>query len=187
MKGLLGRPEALGIRELAHDIYVHPQRDPGCLHRSADFLRAFPRQFLHSLVIFDREGCGDATNSRIDLEQQLENQLARAGWGDRAAAIVLDPELEIWVWSDSPEVPQALGWQNSQPDLWSWLIDKGFLQTAGAKPPRPKEAVEAAIRQSRKRRSSSLYFELARRVSLRRCIDPSFEKLRGILQAWFPR
>lgn len=187
VRGLLSRPESLGTRQISTDVYVHPQRDPGCLLRAPEFLRAFASQYRHAFVIFDREGCGETEKSRIELEQLLEGQLSQAGWGDRAAAIVLDPELEIWVWSDSPEVPRVLGWQNAQPDLWTWLIDNGFLQVAGAKPQRPKEAVEAAIRQSCKRRSSSLYFELACRVSLRRCIDPSFAKLRETLQIWFPK
>lgn len=184
--GLISRAESLGIREILTDIYVHPQRDPGCLRRSPEFLRAFANQYLHALVVFDREGCGAAGRSRIELENELEGQLSQAGWQDRAAVAVLDPELEIWVWSDSPEVPRVLGWQDASPDLWSWLIAEGFVRSPGTKPERPKEAVEAAIRRSRKRRSSSLYFELARRVSLRRCTDPAFAKFRTTLKTWFP-
>ncbi|HEX6900052.1 MAG TPA: hypothetical protein VF789_10080 [Thermoanaerobaculia bacterium] len=36
-------------------------------------------------------------------------------------------------------------------------------------------------------RSSSLYNQLARSVSLDRCVDDSFVKLRRTLQAWFGR
>lgn len=187
VKGLLSRAESLGAREILTDIYVHPQRDPGCLRRSPEFLRAFANQYLHALVVFDREGCGVLGRSRAELENQLEGQLSQAGWGDRAAVTVLDPELEIWVWSDSPEVARVLGWQNTNPDLWSWLITEGFVQSPGSKPSRPKEAVEAAIRRSRKRRSSSLYFELAHRVSVRRCTDPAFAKFRTTLKTWFPK
>jgi hypothetical protein len=95
--------------------------------------------------------------------------------------------LEIWVWSDSPEVPRVLGWPSAPPDLSTWLISKGFIHAAGTKPQRPKEAVEAAIRRARKPRSSALYFELASRVSVRRCTDPAFAKLQMVLKNWFPK
>jgi hypothetical protein len=30
LRGLLSRPQALGIRSVTSKTYVHPQRDPGC-------------------------------------------------------------------------------------------------------------------------------------------------------------
>lgn len=41
VRGLLGRPQALGIRPLNAKIYVHPQRDPACTQKPHEFLRQF--------------------------------------------------------------------------------------------------------------------------------------------------
>jgi hypothetical protein len=184
--GLLARHQTLGICQLTSDLYVHPERDPGCLLRSHVFLRPFIKGYAHALVMFDREGCGQEQLSRPILERQVEDLLSRSGWSERAAAIVLDPELEIWVWSDSPHVDSVLGWQGRQPDLRTWLRDHNFLDEQHAKPNRPKMAVEQALRSVRRPRSSSLYLQLAQSVSFNRCSDPAFLKLKTVLQKWFP-
>lgn len=115
LRGLLSRPKSLGLREIAFDLYVHPERDHGCLLRSHHFLRPFSHQYAHALVLLDRDGCGQESVDRATLERQVEDHLAASGWADRAAAIVIDPELEIWVWSDSPHIATALGWASDGP------------------------------------------------------------------------
>lgn len=185
IKGLLSRTKALGIRPVAFDVFRHPERDPGCLLRGPDYLRAFQSQYLHALVLLDREGSGRAQSSREALEGDLETRLAK-DWNQRASAVVLDPELEVWLWSDSPHVDTVLGWHGRSPDLRSWLVEAGLLTEGSAKPMRPKEAVEKALRLVSKPRSSALYRRLAELVSLRRCRDPAFHRFRGTLQGWFP-
>lgn len=189
VKGILARHQALGIRELVHkrdyECSVHPERDPGCFGRCEDFLRPFVNRYEYALVLFDREGCGKEELSREVLEQQVEIRLSQSGWGDRAAVIVLDPEVEIWVWSDSPQVGEALGWKGTQADLRCWLQTQNFLSADQLKPERPKEAMEKVLRHSAKPRSSALYSQLAEKVSLNRCVDPAFLKLKNILQQWF--
>ena len=185
VKGLLSRPRALGVRPITSDLFVHPYRDPGCLLDGHSFLRPLVNRYLYALVIFDREGCGRERLSREELEQQVKDRLSQSGWGDRAASIVLDPELEIWVWSDSPHVDSVLGWSGRQPDLRTWLAEKGFVEANAPKPNRPKEAIQEALRLVRKHRSSALYFQLATRVSVNRCVDPSFSKFKAILKNWF--
>ena len=64
LRGLLDRPEALGIRCIEAGFFVHAERDPGCLLRSHDFLRPFVNLYDHALVLFDREGCGKDRFSR---------------------------------------------------------------------------------------------------------------------------
>ncbi|MFH7319607.1 hypothetical protein ACHHRT_03225 [Desulfurivibrio sp. D14AmB] len=186
VKGILGRTQALGIQELMPVVHVHPEKDPGCLLRGHEFLSLFRNQYAHALIMLDFEGSGQEETGRESLELEIEKRLSQSGWGDRAAAIVIGPELEMWVWSDSPQVDAVLGWQGKNPDLRSWLKAKGLLQEGEAKPERPKEAMELALRAARKPRSSALYLQLARQVSMARCVDPAFLKLKTILQAWFP-
>lgn len=186
IRGLLSRPRSLGLRDISCDLFVHPDRDPGCLRRGHDFLRPFCHRYAHALIVFDREGSGQEAVERTALEQDVENRLSSSGWEDRAAAVVIDPELEIWVWTDSPHVEAALGWETRGPSsLREWLKQKGWLPEGTSKPTQPKRAVEEALRISRRPRSSAVYQQLAQRVSFDRCVDPSFLRLRQILTRWF--
>lgn len=183
--GILARRQSLGIRQVEVRILSHPEKDPGCLQRSHEYVRLFLNQYRYVIVAFDLDGCGRTGSSREDLESEVEANLGRNGWEDRAAAIVIEPELEAWVWSDSPVVDTILGWQGKQPDLRQWLISQSLLDPDDAKPRRPKEAAQAALRLAQKPRSSALYRQLAETVSLERCVDPSFAKLKSTLQRWF--
>jgi hypothetical protein len=187
VKGLLTRGEAIGFREPSVDIHVHPAKDPGCFLRGHEFLRSFHRQYRHAIVMLDREGCGKEESSRESLENELEQRLSTSGWGDRAVAIILDPELEIWVWSDSPEVDAVLGWSGRTPRLAEWLQAEGYSRSSRTKPDRPKEALEQALRLVRKGRSSTIFLQLAQRVSVNRCTDPALLKFKNTLQKWFGR
>ena len=187
VSGLVERHQALSIHQISFVIRVHPQKDPGCCLRAHDFLRAFCRRYSYAIVIFDREGCGREEISRTEIEREVESRLASSGWPDgRARAIVIDPELEAWVWSDSPRVDHVLGWGDRTPSVREWLDTQEFKILDNGKPERPKEAVEAVLRDVRKARSSAIYRELANQVSLRRCVDPAFNKLTATLRNWFP-
>ena len=186
LRGLLTRTESLGIRILNYDVFTHIERDPGCLRKSHDFLRTHHRNYRHALVMFDRVGCGSENKSREELEQLVEDRLSQSGWEDRGAVIVIDPELENWVWTNSPHVQTALGWEGRIPNLREWLISEGFLQTPAApKPSHPKEAVEKATRIAKKPRSSSIYLQLAKSVTLAGCTDQAFLKFRQTISKWF--
>lgn len=184
IQGILSRPKALGIRPVKPEIYRHPQKDPGCRTDGVDFLNAFADQYRYALLIFDFEGCGDDAIPASDLEQCLRDRLSIL-WQDKAEVIIIEPELDIWVWSDSPHVDAVLGWADQQQAMRTWLQNLGFLTQGSVKPERPKEALEAVMRLIRKPRSSSLYSDLAKKVSFRRCTDRSFVKLNNILRTWF--
>lgn len=186
IRGVLSRHRSLGIRPVVADYVVHPNRDPGCANGAAELLRAQTRRYSNALVLFDLEGCGREDEGRVSLENDVRQKLAASGWGGRADVVVLDPELEIWVWSNSPQVDRILGWGARIPSLRAWLVEQRFLDQGESKPPRPKDALESALEYVEMRRSSSLYQELAQQVSLERCVDVSFLRLKEILKSWFP-
>lgn len=187
LKGLLNRPPALGIRSLSFDLFVHPRHDPGCLNEAHNFLRSFVQSYNHALVVFDHQGCGQEQIDPEMLSAQVRQRLAGSGWNERAEVIVLVPELEVWVWSPSPHVEACLGWSGHHPSLHEWLTETGHRRPGAPKPDRPKEAMEAALRQVRRPRSSSIYLELAQKVSLSGHSEPAFLRLVGALQRWFPQ
>ena len=186
VKGLLSRNHSLGIRNVTYNIVVdREQHDPGCFLRGHQLLRLYQSQYSHGLVMFDRVGCGAEGKTREQLEQEVEDRLSQSGWEDRAAAVVPDPELEIWVWSNSPHVDTTLGWHDKVPSLRSWMVERGHSTNQGDKPAQPKEVFETALRLATKARSSSIYQKLAETVSLNHCADPAFEKLKKLLREWF--
>jgi len=187
LMGILNRPESIGIRTITFQIYPHHRHDPGCLRESHDFLRRFAGQFRHALVVFDKEGCGREHCSRGGLEAEVSLRLSESGWGERAEALVIEPELEVWVWSDSPHVESVLGWQEQRTSLSVWLRDKGYIEGTSLKPRKPKEAMKEVLRLVKKPHSSAIYREMAEKVSLERCQDAAFVRLKNLLREWFPR
>ena len=185
-RGLLGRPQALEIEPVEWDLFVHPRRDPGCLNEAHDFLRPFSHDYRFAMVLFDHHGSGQEGRPAAELVARVQRNLARNGWADRARVVVLDPELEVWVWSNSPSVDECLGWAGHRPPLREWLSANGHWPDGATKPPDPKGAMEAALRHARKPRSSAIYLNLASRVSLRGCADPAFHCFVHTLQEWFP-
>jgi hypothetical protein len=186
IRQLLQRPASLGISGLTHEVYTHPARDNGCRAASHELLRPLASQYRFALVLFDREGSGGDVIERGHLERQVEGRLEANGWSGRCGALVLDPELEIWMWTDSSELDQVIGWVGRQPPVREWLRAHGFTVNANGKPDRPKEALREALRHVRKQPSASPFAALAAKASLSRCTDPAFLKLKATLQRWFP-
>ncbi len=179
------RKQALGIRsDLRFKVIRHPSRDSGVAHHAAALLRRYLRRAEHALVLFDREGSGfEHKYSAVEIEDQVEATLHRNGWPrERCAVIVLDPELEVWVWSSSPHVAKVIGLSPTQ--LQTFLAP--LPRDERGKPQRPKEVLLEALRQSGRPFSSRLFQDLAARVSLR-SEERAFGKLRQTLQNWFGR
>lgn len=182
---LLNRPADLGIRELRYDIRRHPLHDSGCATKAAEFLRNFLTAYRYAIVCFDYEGSGREGRPSEKVARTVRMSLERNGWKNRCEVIVLVPELETWIWTGTPQVAKVLGWQGGYEPLRRWLIEKGFWKADDLKPFRPKEAVEAVLRRTTKRRSSSLYARIARNANPENCRETEFARLWKTLQGWF--
>lgn len=185
MRGLLTRPAALKIRPITAEYYTHRGRDPGCRTQAHDFLRPFSAAFRFALVVLDFDGSGGL--DRTSVESEIESRLSTHGWSGRNAAIAIDPELEMWAWSDSPHVERILGWSGRNPRLRDWLAGRGLWPPSQGKPSDPKKSVEDALREARKPISATVYRELAEATSTARCNDATFQKFKDTIQVWFPR
>lgn len=185
IEGLIPRlPHVLNVSPFSYNIFVHSNRDPGCRTQSSAFLASFQNQYRFGLVIFDKDGCGKESLSRSELETEVEALLSITGWRDRAKVIVIDPELENWIWVRSSQFAEIINWENIE-SLYQWLSDQEYLTNESPKPNRPKEAFEAALYISKKRRSSSIYKQIASRVSFKNCTDQSFLKFIQSMNDWF--
>ena len=177
------RTKSLKIREISFEILRHPKRDPGVLRKSHELLRRYVQDFRYALVIFDREGCGQDLPPG-ELAQRVQENLDRSGWRGRSSVIVIDPELEIWVFAGPHHVTQVFAKGDSS--VYREVLQNSEINQTTGKPKNPKKVVEAILRKVKLPRSSALYAELAENVGLRRCTDPAFLKLRTVLQKWFP-
>lgn len=186
MTRLLSRDASLGIRSITYTVDRHLQRDSGCRTDASRYLGyAINRDYQNALVVFDKKGCGDDA-PREEIQNEVEQELKYEGWKNRAKAIVIDPELEAWVWSRSRWVPRILGWGADYNRLRSWLNDQQLWPDDCPKPPDPKGAMLEAMRYKRVKRTARRFAELASRVSLTSCQDPAFNELRDTLRLWFP-
>jgi hypothetical protein len=183
LQGALARPQALGIRCLSYDFRTHMGRDGGVRTNGAELLELEAHHFNHALMLLDFEGCGREHESALALENQLDDQL-HSRWGGRAKAIVISPEVDIWLWGAENALQQALRWSQSD-SIRDWLRRKDFEFRLDGKPRQPKEALELICREQKLARSSALYERITSRISLKKCTDPAFERLRAQLLTWF--
>ena len=183
---LLGRHRALAIRPITVEFLRHPESDPGCYERPADLLRGYRNRVRHALIVLDHAWKGVPTESGEQLQNLIEQRISREGMAGWAVPIVIEPELEAWVFSASSHVDRVLGWQGRSPALREALEAEGLWNSGDLKPRDPKAAVEWAVRRTGRRRDAPMYRELAQRVSTRGCQDRAFQRLKRILQDWFP-
>jgi len=181
------RRPALGLSSFSFQIVVHPRRDPGCYHNGPEFLRdLLGAGETLGLLVFDQTWSGNTHATAVKTETAVRKRFDQIGITQRANVVVIGPEIEAWVWSASPYVDEVLGWNGAQPMLRQWLTAQGFWPNGVPKPPDPKVAMEEALFRQRVPRSSALYRQLARQVSLNGCQDPAFQRFRDILRRWFP-
>lgn len=186
MSRLLERPKSLGIRPVTYTVERHLNRDPGCRTDALRYLHPRASNHQRALIVFDKEGCGRERVTREEIQQEVEQDISRAGWRERSKVIVIDPELEAWVWAGSSRVPEILGWATSYRLLKESLSERGLWPREAAKPPNPKEAMKTALQEKGRRMSSRLFGALAESVTLRGCRRPAFNELGCTLRSWFP-
>lgn len=187
INGILQQPKKIGINPLNVKFINAPDRGDGGVFNNAErLLKHYTDLSTHALVVLDATWGGEPTGGADVIETIIEQKLETL-WDDKARCIAIDPEIEAWLWSESPHVAQTLGWDSSR-SLREWLIQVGLLQQNAPKPSDPKEAYLRALREKKvKANSSSHFYKLAEKVSYRKCKDRAFNKLLNTLREWFPK
>jgi hypothetical protein len=169
-------PFAFDPRE---DVVVASTKDPGVFNAARELLRPYENLHQRSVVILDNawEGSPGAEAIRTRVADSL-----KVGW-DQFVVIVIDPELEAWVWQDNPHVAEAL---KCRADIRDVLRRSGHWPDGVRKPTDPKAALEYLRRRHGADWSSAAFRRLAGRISVSGCVDPAFVELRDTLRSWFP-
>lgn len=183
LRGALDRPKSLGIRPIRADYVVHANRDGGVRKTGPDLLALKHSAAKHALMILDYEGCG-ANQPAAELEAELDQRLSQR-WGVKAKAVVIEPELDVWMWGSDNALRSVLDWDKPA-SIREWLRNADWRFAHDDKPERPKEALEKVLRELRQPQSAALYEAIAKQISLARCQDKAFLRLKHQLQEWFP-
>ena len=153
LRGMLSRPEALGIRpvEANTDIFVEPEHDPACALRGVDFLDNLSGQYRYGLLIFDHKGSGKEATVPQELQKSLNAEFVSSTWGrtsqsNRAVAGVRDMDLERLSAHRRGSRMEKTAILSFDP----WLIEQDYLQEGEAKPAWPKEAFRSSLTGSTK-------------------------------------
>lgn len=168
-----------------HDLRVaHGKNDPGIYTVANQLLQPYCKTHQHVIVILDAAWSGSPGSDCII--EQVNNHCISAGWSvENCCTIVIDPELENWIWQNNNHVCQALGSTESYDILKANLVAQGFWLNQQSKPHQPKEAVEYILRKNKIPRSSALYKNIAAQVTTKTCTDTAFLRLKNTLIRWF--
>jgi hypothetical protein len=192
-EGFLGRPQCqhsldCGIFTFDPqlDIIVDTQgNDPGIYSRAHEFLH--PYLYSHKFAIIALDCAWNGSPGKEVITSHISANMLKMGWEKhRFVVIAIDPEIEMWVWQENPHVTSALRYTHPKP-LRDFLCEHGYWPKDMSKPLMPKETLEWLLKITHRRRTSALYREIASKVSLRHCQDPSFQKLVRQFQHWFPK
>ncbi|MFZ4616679.1 MAG: methylation-associated defense system protein MAD4 [Rectinemataceae bacterium] len=161
------------------------QNDPGLFLRAAELLSPRLGQYRHAVVMLDAEweGAPPAEEQRMKIEAALH----RAGWPvGSIAAIVVEPEIDAWLWTGKIHTSRALNWESYE-ELERFLVARRMIEPGEQKPGRPKEAAELALREKGKPRSAAIYRQVAEHASIERnCDEPGLRYLVETMRWWFP-
>jgi hypothetical protein len=184
--GFLGREyfhRSLGCARFSFnpssDLIVSPTKDSGMLKYASGLLRSYEKSHERPVVVVDADWTG--TPGASVIRERLEQSLS-AGW-KQFAVIVIEPELEAWIMSDTPHLARIFRCPDNCRQV---LAGAGYWPDDAAKPPRPKEALEYLKRQHKSRGFKADFGKLAAAMSVRQCQDAAFLQLRDHLRAWFP-
>jgi hypothetical protein len=162
----------------------HPGKDSGVLTRPHDLLRRYIGSDRRAVAVFDYEGC-DRSDPAQSLEAEVEEILSCNGWRDRACALCVEPEFDLWTWARRPALAEVL---RVEPATLARVLEAEslLLDARTGRPVRPKEALQAVVSAAGRRFSSSIHADIARRASLLHCQDRAFQKLLSFLRDHFP-
>ena len=181
LKRLTERQE---IREISYEIIRAYGRDPGVYKKAHELVRGKDREYEKCLVIFDYKGSG-ARKPVADTEDEVKNNIVRNSnySQDDVEVVVIDPELEIWIWK---------GWKHfyklpvrvESSEVSKWLRKNGIPE-GSYKPRKPKERFEKFREHFRVQKSPANYKKISEKTSLRGCTDRAFNKFMNALTRWF--
>ncbi len=168
------------------DLFSSATMDPGTYTTGEELMRPFQKTHRHAVLMLDAQW--DGSPGAAAIRTDLSNRILVTGWpADAFKVIVIEPELEAWIWQRNQRLATALKFGSVAEMVKAVHDAKVDWPNGQAKPSRPKEALEAVATRKRKiGYSSALHRAITTTISLAGCRDNAFLELRQTLQRWFP-
>jgi len=159
--------------------------DGGIHRRAHQLLRRYLSFYQHAIVLLDKNFGGRLPAAVV--REEILNNLLRNGWSAECVeVVVIDPELEIWLWQrGNPHVARAFRY-NRPASLEAFLEAAGVWSATALKPARPKEAARLLLQRYRSGTPMVVYARIIENISVSGCQDPAFNLLAAALRRWFP-
>ncbi len=182
---------SLACREFDVDVQkdilqVPGQTDPGLYDNAHENLELFKSQYNHAMIVLDRQW-NDSSKTPSDIEQHITANMQRAGWTrERFEVVVIDPELETWLFQEKDIFLNAFRYHDGARALRDQLDETGHWPKGQAKPTDPKATIGRALHLGKSASPTVLFSKVCSRISVKDCQDTAFLKFKRTLRCWFP-
>jgi hypothetical protein len=188
MEAVLSRPDDLGIQAIAFELEA---RSSGVRTKGPDVSRERRREFQFVVCLWDHKGSGREEEPASQAQGEVQNQLNRKTLKGCSKALVIDPEMEIWLWQDRTAIAKVLEVEEIQIEKWldDWQRKQCPAQIVQTLVRQfPKEALEEVIQRVDEKHDSALYGRIAAAANFKLWgREPSFRRLQRTLRRWFPQ
>jgi hypothetical protein len=185
---------ALGCRRFSidplneKDIFRVPgHTDGGIWKHAGKNLRPFRDKYQYAIIILDAD-FEPHPGAKV-LHQDISEAMTKSGWEpERFAVIVIQPELEAWLWAPNLNVARAFGHKDFE-QLRGKLEAERLWDSGKPKPNDLKRARDRAARLGGKKTGGPIFKGVFSEISKRACeccVEPGFMALRATLKTWFP-
>ena len=170
------------------DIYrVSGHTDGGIWKHAHANLAPFRKQYKRAVIVLDADF--EPHPGAQTLQKDISDGMIESGWeADRFCVVVIQPELEAWLWAPNVNVAKAFGHPNFE-DLQAALSGEGLWSAGSTKPHDLKRARDRATKLGGKKTGGPIFKGVFGGISRRACDlceEPGFIAMRSALKTWFP-
>ena len=192
LHAILNKPKALGIRPIQFDIErnTDARGDSGMRANGVELTRMDKDDYHKEVLMWDYQGCGhEHKKSAQIVATETQDHLDRISWQDNSAVIIIEPELERWLWYCEQAIAAHL--QKTVTELQQWsetYANQQNMSLADLKESDPKGLfVYIVCTRLRRTRTPRNYEQIGKHASIKNLQTcESFRQFIKTLQTWFP-
>jgi len=189
MKAILERCEALEIHPISFDVVRHLGRDPGLFVGAADYSKLMKEKYHKLIIMLDYHGSG-CSDGGGKCAATIQKQLDGVTWKSHSLAVIIEPELEEWLWHNEASIQKIFELSDAQlKEFVATFCKKHDCDVRSVTREKPKELLDFICEKVKNRGHlrHKEFGQLASSASLKGWqTSASFRQIVAILQEWFP-
>ncbi len=171
------------------DIYRKGGYTDGGLWKHAHTnLTPFKEEYRRAVIVLDADF--EPHPGSETLQADISRNMLAAGWEENSfCVVVIDKELEAWLWAPNLNVAKAFG-HNDFEQMRAALAAKQLWDDGAPKPNDLKRARDLAAKLGGKRTGSPIFRGVFGGISKRACDlcqEEGFTSMRAAIRTWFPK